>query len=328
MRHPVTVLITVRNNASTIKQCLESILRQTFKNYDVYVVDAFSTDGTYEILKSFGKKIRLEQLKGNPPTAYNYAIDRINSKFIAFTNGDCVVERDWLEEILKPFSDNKVVAVAGNVKNPKKSETKLQEIIGRELEYRYKAFPKELSRAPEMNLCLRTEVIKKLKFDDSLNVSYDTDLGYRLIKSFKKIAYQKNAIIYHYHRPSWKGYFKQQYTYAKYASKVYLEKHREKMLGDEISKTNMLFQIIFLYLISLNILLLPFSQFLFNTLSLLIIILFISYFFDIIKLARSFVDVFWFLTISIVRNIAWNVGIFVGIIKLLQTFFSRDRRNF
>jgi len=309
-------MVTVKNGADTIKQCIESVLKQTYKNYKVYVIDAFSTDGTYEILKKYRKKIKLEQLKGNPPTAYNYAISKINSKFVAFTNADCVVEKNWLEEILKPFSDKNVAAVAGFVKNPKKTETKLQEMIGRELEYRYKSFPKEISRAPEMNLCVRTDILKKLKFDTSLDVSYDADFGYRL-SEFWKFIYQPSAIVYHYHRPSWKNYFKQQYKYAKFVPKVYLKKYRSRIIGDNISKTNMMLQLVFIYLLSLSLLLTPFYNFLISAFYLFILLLVLSYFKDLIKLCRKITDILWFLSIFFVRNVAWSIGILVGIYNLI-----------
>ena len=47
----VTVLVTARNSADTIKKCIDSILSQSYKNKKVYVTDAYSTDGTWEILK-------------------------------------------------------------------------------------------------------------------------------------------------------------------------------------------------------------------------------------------------------------------------------------
>lgn len=160
MKEPsVTVLITIRNNADIIKQCIDSLLKQSYKNYKIFVVDAFSDDGTYEILKKYGKKIRLEQLKSNPPQAFNYGIERINSEIIAFTNGDCVVERNWLSELVKPFNNKDVVAAAGIAKNPKEIKSKLQEVIGIELEDRYNHFPKEIVRAPDMNLAVRTGLL-------------------------------------------------------------------------------------------------------------------------------------------------------------------------
>jgi GT2 family glycosyltransferase len=281
-------------------------------------IDAFSNDGTYEKLQRYAKegKIILKQLKGFPPVAYNYAFKSIKSELTAITNADCVAERNWLKEIVKPFEKKDVVAVTGLVKNPKKTTSKLQEIVGRELEDRYKHFSKEITRAPEMNMCIRTTTAREIMFDEKLEVSYDADFGYRLTKEFNKIIYQKSAVIIHYHRASWTGFFKQQLKYAKTVPKVYFKKHITKIFGDEISKPSMMLQVLLIYLGLLFSALtffglpgyLPITVFL---------LLFLTYFVDIVRLSRSIEDAAWFLALFVVRNVAWTIGIAIGTAKLL-----------
>ncbi|MEM5778153.1 MAG: glycosyltransferase [Candidatus Aenigmatarchaeota archaeon] len=316
----VTVLITVKNNIRTIKKCIDSVLKLDYpKNkYKIFVVDAFSTDGTYDILKSYGKKIILKQLKGSAPKAYNYAIKMINTELIAFTNADCVVDRKWLKEIIKPFNNEKILAVAGFTSNPPKPETKLQEIIGLELEDRYNDFPKQILRAPDMNLCVRRNVFKKIRFNENFNVGYDADFGYRLneIYGIGCFIYQPTAIVYHYHRATWKTYFKQQYNYAKLIPRIYLGKHISKIKGDNVSKWYMPIQIVLLYFIALFSLIALINSEVTTFLLLLISTLFLSYLIYALKLSRGFGDIIWFLCLFFVRNVAWNIGILVGIFRL------------
>lgn len=315
-------MITVRNTSHLIKKCIDSVLNLDYpKNkYKIFVVDAFSTDDTWEILKKYGNRITLKRLKGNPPTAYNYAIKMIRTELIAFTNADCVADEKWLKEIIKPFDDEKVLAVAGFTSNPQKSETKLQEIIGRELEDRYNHFPKKILRAPEMNLCVRTKVLKKIKLDESLDVAYDTDFGYKLNKigGLGSIVYQPKAIVYHYHRATWKAYFKQQYKYAKTVPRVYFGKHKTRIMGDNISKSYMPIQIALLYLtvlFGLTLLMTP-KIILFFYASAFVLLL--SYLTHALRLSKSFEDIIWFLCLFFVRNVAWNIGVVVGILNLLR----------
>ncbi|MDH4129861.1 MAG: glycosyltransferase family 2 protein, partial [Spirochaetota bacterium] len=79
----VTVLLTLRNSVETIRSCIDSLLKLKYPNYEIFVVDAFSSDGSYEILKSYGKKIILYQVKGWAPVAYNWALQRIKSEYIS-----------------------------------------------------------------------------------------------------------------------------------------------------------------------------------------------------------------------------------------------------
>jgi len=318
----VTVLITVRNTSHLIKKCIDSILSLDYpkSKYKIFVVDAFSTDGTWEILKTYGKRIKLKRLKGNAPTAYNYAVRMINTDLIAFTNADCAVNNKWLKEITKPFDNEKVQAVAGFTSNPPKPETKLQEIIGIELEDRYNNFPKKILRAPDMNLCVRTKILKKIKLDENLDVGYDTDFGYKLNKigGLGSIVYQPKAVIYHYHRATWKAYFKQQYRYAKAVPTLYLKKHKTKIVGDNISKSYMPVQIALLYLIFLFGLTLLISSRIALFFYASAFILLLSYLAHALRLSKSFEDLVWFLFLFFIRNVAWNIGVIVGILNLLR----------
>lgn len=239
---------------------------------------------------------------------------------IAFTNADCVVEKKWLKEITKPFDDKKVLAVAGFASNPKKSETKLQEIIGRELEDRYNQFPKRILRAPEMNLCVRTGFLKKIKFDESLDVAYDTDFGYKLNKigGLGSIVYNPKAIIYHYHRATWKAYFKQQYKYAKTVPRVYFGRHKTRIVGDNVSKSYMPIQIALLYVTVLFGLILLITSQVILFFYVAAFVLFLSYLKHALRLSRNLEDVIWFLCLFFVRNVAWNLGVIVGIYNLLR----------
>ena len=58
--HPlVSVITVVRNGESTIKECIESVLAQTYKNVEHIIIDGGSTDETVSILRSYGNKIAL-----------------------------------------------------------------------------------------------------------------------------------------------------------------------------------------------------------------------------------------------------------------------------
>ena len=84
MRQPkVSVGITVKNSAGTIFECIESIMKSSYPIYEIVVVDAFSTDGTWEILKSFGKRVRALQKKGNVSVGRNEIIKKAKAILLA-----------------------------------------------------------------------------------------------------------------------------------------------------------------------------------------------------------------------------------------------------
>jgi len=309
----VTVLVTVKNSVSTIKECIDSILRLNYKNKKIYVTDAYSTDGTWQILKKYGKKIKLEKVKGNIATAHNHMIRKCNTDFVALTDVDCVVDKNWLKYLIKAFKSDDILAVGGIVKTPSRAVNKLQELIGRELLDRFQHFPKYVKRLPTISLCIRTEYAKRIPFDEDFDVAQETDWGYKTSK-IGKIAFVPKAIAYHSHRTTWKSYFKQQFSYAKFVFMLYFrKKHLTKVLGDEISKSSMALQILLIYFGFLGLLLGFLNTIFFIVSVILFTVLLITYFIRAMKLSKNFSDFSLFLAIFVVRNIAWCLGIIRGI---------------
>jgi glycosyltransferase involved in cell wall biosynthesis len=237
----VTVLVSVYNKAGTVKACIDSLLKLTYPQKLIFVVDGYSKDGSFEILQGFGDKIGLFRVPGNYSTALNWAIERIDTEFIALTDADCVVESDWLNKLLEPFdTEIDIVATAGFCTMPENG-TLLQKMIGKELENRFRHFPKYLKRAPTMNFCLKKDIAMKVKFDEHQEVAVEVEFGYRLTK-FGKIRYTPSAIVYHNHRNTLIGYFKQQKDQVKWACRILL-KHKNKFADDPLNPFSMLIQI-------------------------------------------------------------------------------------
>ncbi|MEM5843892.1 MAG: glycosyltransferase [Candidatus Aenigmatarchaeota archaeon] len=316
MKEPwVTILVTVKNSKDTIEKCIKSLLKLNYKNYKIYVTDAFSTDGTYEILeklrKKYPKKILLERIKGNIAKAHNYMIKKVKTPFIAMTDADCVVDRNWLRNLISGFTSREIIATAGFCSTPKEVNW-LQRLIGLELEHRFKNFPEFISRAPTMNLCVRTEYAKKVEFDERLEVAQETDWGYRLTK-LGKMKYVPKAVVYHYHRATLKGYFIQQFKYGKYAPFIYLKKCRGKIMGDHISTPSMFLQLL---LFSLAVLFLILSIFLsfFTFLSTFLLTFLVCFFlFDILKFSKSLKEILILIFLYFLRTVAWCLGILFGL---------------
>lgn len=309
----VTVLVTVKNSVDTIDKCVESLLSLDYKNYKVYVTDAYSTDGTWEKLEKYKDKIKLERIQKNLPASHNYMIERVDTEFVAFTDADCVVEKKWLTYLLSAFDEDDVIASGGMIRTPEESNL-LQKMIGRDLERRFENFPKHVLRLPTISLCVRTDFAKKIKFDESLEVAQETDWGYKLTK-FGKMVFVPEALTWHYHRATWKNFFKQQMKYAQYAPKVYF-RHRGKSGGDHITTPLMMVQPFLFYFGILFLL----SSFLLTELLYLGIasyaLLFLIYLNDSLKLSKTIKEFFYYILLFAIRTVAWCLGLATSIFKL------------
>ena len=312
----VTINVTVKNAEDTIKKCIDSLLAVDYPRKQIYVTEAYSTDRTYEILKQYGKRIRLERVRGNAPTAHNHVFKKIKTDFIAFTDADCVVDKNWLKHLLKAFVSDDIVAAGGFCKTPR-DVNELQKLIGAELEDRFLKMPKYVSRLPTMNLCVRTDVARKVKMNENLDVTFETDWGKRLTK-FGKMAYVRNAIVYHYHRPNWKSFFRQQLNYGKFVIKapsIYMGRDK---FGDYLSKPIMGLEVITfdLLLVSLFASLFIPSTSIISTI--LLLILLILYLLDMANFAKSLTSVFEYFALFFVRTFAWTVGFLIGLSEIIR----------
>ena len=309
----VTILVTVLNKVDTIKNCIESLLKVKYPYKRILIVDGHSSDGTYEILQKYENKIDLFQFSINHSSRLNWALDQIDTEFVALTDGDCVVDPHWLNELMKGFKEKGVVATSGYCGTPRELSL-LQDLIGLELENRFKKFPQYISRAPTMNLCMKTAIARKVRFDKKQIVGIETDFGYRLTK-FGKMVYSPKAKVFHYHRASLKNYFNQQKNQAMGGVRIF-SKHGRKALADHITTLKMTLQIP-LFFLSLVFLLLSFTNQIFLFLLVLMIVGLLIIYLKIIseispsrKLYLPFLGLFFF------RTFAWAVGILKGIILL------------
>ncbi len=312
----VTIFVPVKNAKSTIEQCIDSLLNLSYKNKKIFVVDNMSTDGTYEILKTYGRKIHLNRMSGTVPKMHNSILKKAKSNFIAYTNSDCVVKKNWLNKLISSFTSNDVVATTGYCSTPK-GLNKLQTIIGKELEDRFKNAPKFVPRGPDMNLCVRTDAAKKVMFDERFIWSWESDFGYRLTR-LGRMKFVPDAIVYHYHRPSWLSFFRQQFNNAVINELLYW-KHKEKVLGDHLSTTSMAFTLGFAYLTVFFAFLSLFNTIFIKAFFVSFWIILLLYFRDILRVSRNLDDIPTVLGILVIRTVAWMFGVLVG----LFLFFKR-----
>jgi glycosyltransferase involved in cell wall biosynthesis len=94
----VSVIIPTYNSASFVPQSVESVLQQTYDNFEVIVVDDGSTDNTEAALLPYKDKIRyIKKTNSGPSAARNLGITEAKGEFIAFQDADDL----WLPEKLQ-----------------------------------------------------------------------------------------------------------------------------------------------------------------------------------------------------------------------------------
>lgn len=221
----ISIIVPTYNAEKTVGKCIESLFVLEYSNYEIIIVDDDSTDKTKEILAEYKNRIRvIEERHSGPSRCRNTAVLEAKGEFIAFTDSDCVVDRNWLKELMKGFVDSDVVSVGGSQYSPA-DETEFGKRVQAffELTGFLSGYIKgknhnqivEVVHNPSCNVMYRKKVFLEIGgFDEKLWPSEDVDLDYRLKKGGFIFMYNPKAIVYHYRPENLRQLSKMMYRYG------------------------------------------------------------------------------------------------------------------
>ncbi|GAF75432.1 unnamed protein product, partial [marine sediment metagenome] len=214
----VSVVVTCYNEEKNIGECLKSLVKQVYiGDYEIVIVDGNSQDRTQDIIKEFIKthsniRLIIEPKKG-VAAGRNSGINNARYDYIAFTDADCGVPRDWLSLLTKNYQHMKskydnVIAIGGRNIVPENSGNFLKaigialdsyvgsfsSIQGRQL--KEPTFVSSLSTANA--LYDKKKIIEIGYFDESLqSEAEDADLNFRLTSKGHKFLFIPDSFVWH-----------------------------------------------------------------------------------------------------------------------------------
>ena len=204
MNDLVTIIVPAYNAESTIKRCVESLLKQIYRNIQVIVVNDGSSDNTERILNEFHDErlLILNQVNKGVSSARNVALENAKGDFIAFCDADDFYQEDYLSWMLPLFRKNicmvscDYTSKTTQIKNakPKIKEFSCKEAL-REL------FSDKFQFVYLWNKIFRKEYLKDLRFDEKIkNFGEDLLFCYHYLRQCPKdsLAVHINMKLYHY----------------------------------------------------------------------------------------------------------------------------------
>lgn len=116
MEPEVSIVFTSYNHKEYLRQALESLLAQTYQNFELIIVDDCSTDGSQEILKEYKNKknVRLflrEKNSGSYVKASNYGAQKAKGKYLLFAQCDDYAAPKQIERLMKIFEMDEKIGV-------------------------------------------------------------------------------------------------------------------------------------------------------------------------------------------------------------------------
>ena len=244
-----SVIIPAYNEEKTIGKTLESLKEQSYKDFEIIVVDDGGSDRTAEIAKKSGAKV-IKQRNAGPAAARNNGAKSAKGEIIIFIDADCVADERWLEHMLKPFSDKDVAGVQGAYKSDQKS------LVARftqlDIEDRYNRLDRKadsLDWIGSYSAAYRKKIFIELGgFDEDFPTASgeDPELSFKVSRKGYKLVFKRNAIVYHFHETSLLKYLRTKF-YRAYWRVLLYSKHTRKIVTDSYTPQMLKVQIAAMY---------------------------------------------------------------------------------
>ena len=181
----ISVIVTTKEEAKNIRQCLTSIEDQSYKNIEIIVVDNYSKDLTLRFAKSYTDNI---YLKGNERSSQrNFGIKKAKGKYIIYLDADMRLQLNLIEECVKQIQDVDALYVS-------------ERIMGTSFLSQIRRFERSFYDATAID-CVRfmkrSAFIKVGGFNESVSGPEDWWLDKSLKQQGYKFALLKNSYINH-----------------------------------------------------------------------------------------------------------------------------------
>jgi glycosyltransferase involved in cell wall biosynthesis len=176
----VSIVIPTKNSANTLGITLESINNQTYRNYEIIVVDNYSTDDTIELARQYTKSAYVEAPERTAQV--NFGIRKARGKYIYEVGSDFVLEPDLIEEaVLKCELEGYAALTIHNTSD---------ETIS--FWAKVRKFERDMYLDDELNVAvrfMRKDIFDKVGyFDESMVAAEDYDLHNRIVAAGYKIG--------------------------------------------------------------------------------------------------------------------------------------------
>ena len=184
----ISIITVVRNNSSSIKDAIESVLRQTYNDIEYIIIDGSSTDGTLDIIQGYAKhitKIVSERDKGIYD-AMNKGISLASGDIIGILNSDDVYfDENVIEEVIQAFEETLTDSLYGDLVYVEKNNLNKVVRYWKSSDFKIGSFAKGW-HPPHPTFFTKKKLYEKYGlFDINMRISADFDLMLRFLEKDK-----------------------------------------------------------------------------------------------------------------------------------------------
>jgi cellulose synthase/poly-beta-1,6-N-acetylglucosamine synthase-like glycosyltransferase len=229
----ISVIVPVYNAERTVGETIRSLIALDYPRdaLELIFVNNGSTDGTANILAGHSHRIRIvDEPRRGRSAARNAGVRAARHTCVAFTDADCIADRDWLSQLVAPIEDPDVGIAGGRILSVRPCNS--IEAFGEHVHDQARAIG--VYRPPYADTAnwasRRSVIIEAGGFDEDFVRGEDVDLSLRIVQAGFRLVYRDGAIVHHHNERTLRGLFKEGFQHGFYSVKV-LKKHRHFVQG-------------------------------------------------------------------------------------------------
>ncbi|MET7940527.1 glycosyltransferase [Streptomyces sp. NPDC005302] len=232
---PVSVLVPAYNEAKCIENTVHSLMESEHP-IEILVVDDGSSDGTARIVEDLDlPNVRVvRQLNAGKPAALNRGLANASHDIIVMMDGDTVFEPATVRELVQPFADPRVGAVAGNAKVGNRDSLigawqHIEYVMGFNLDRRMYDLLRCMPTIPGAVGAFRRTALERVGGMSDDTLAEDTDITMALHRDGWRVVYAENARAWTEAPESVQQLWSQRYRWC-YGTMQAIWKHRRALI--------------------------------------------------------------------------------------------------
>ncbi|MEV7737180.1 glycosyltransferase [Streptomyces sp. NPDC088921] len=235
VNQPVSVLVPAYNEAKCIESTVRSLMASEHP-VEVLVIDDGSSDGTARIVEAMGlPNVRVvRQLNAGKPAALNRGLANARHDLIVMMDGDTVFEPSTVRELVQPFGDPRVGAVAGNAKVGNRDSMigawqHIEYVMGFNLDRRMYDVLRCMPTIPGAVGAFRRSALERVGGMSDDTLAEDTDITMAMHRDGWRVVYAEKARAWTEAPESVQQLWSQRYRWS-YGTMQAIWKHRKALV--------------------------------------------------------------------------------------------------
>lgn len=220
----ISTIIPSYNRPAALGRCLDSFARQSLSKseFEIVVVDDGSQEPLDDVVAAHRKTLDIRLIRQSnkgPASARNRGVAEASGEFIAFTDDDCQVDKDWLSSFVSRLQDEPHILLGGQTVNQLTDNTYSQ-VCQTLIDYLYEFHEQtnsEMRFFTTNNMAVsRQSFLNAEGFDEGFSIAGGEDREFcdRWLHSGGETAFLPDAIIYHSHPLDLVGFCRLHYRYG------------------------------------------------------------------------------------------------------------------